>query len=111
MSIVYGTNTELLGTYSELWDFNKSYIVRTRRTLNGEKLLVDVTEIFSHETPSHIYAIKLARNAARRFGAESMDYGVLMPLRSTRKVSDATGTLHMVNIVRQTFVFTVAQQG
>lgn len=109
MSMVYGTNTELLGTYSEMWEFNKSFIVRTRRTLNGEKLLIDITEVFHHETPGHLYAVKLARDAARRFGAVSMDYGVLHPMRSVQKVSDASGTLHTVNIVRQTYVFTAAQ--
>lgn len=109
MSLVYGTNTELLGTWSEMWDFNKSFVVRTRRTLNGEKLLIDITEVFHHETPGHLHAVKLARKAARRFGASSMDYGVLHPLRSVAKVSDATGTLHTVNVVRQTYIFTTTK--
>lgn len=109
MSMVFGTNTELLGTYSEL--NGSSFIVRTRRTLNKEKLLIDITELYHDKTerPSPMYLVKLARSTARRFGAESVDYAALGLLFSTRKVSDASGTLHPVNVIRQTFVFTLVK--
>lgn len=108
-SLVYGTNTELLGTYSEMWEFNNTFIVRTRRTLNHEKLLIDITELHHHVTPNPIYATKLARNAARRFSATSMDFGLLATLHSSRKVSDGSGMLHTVNVTRQTYVFDAAK--
>ena len=109
MSMVFGTNTELLGTYSEMNEFGSSFIVRTRKTLNGEKLLIDITEAFCHKTSNFMYAVKLARNAARRFGATSPDFATLTSLHGERKVSDASGTLHPVNIARTTFVFTAMQ--
>lgn len=109
MSLVYGTNTELLGTYSEMNEFGSSFVVRTRRTLNGRKLLIDITEAFHCQTSNHFHAVKLARSAARRFGAVSADFGLLASWRDSRKVSDATGRFHTVNLRRTTFVFTAAQ--
>ena len=103
-SLVYGTNTELLGMYSELVD-DSTFIVRTRRTLNGEKILVDIAEIsqngsFQNET------LNQARQAARHFGAASVDASILYyGLASDRKVSHGDGTVSLVKVRRSAFAF------
>lgn len=109
MPMVYGTNTELLGTWSDMNEFGSSFIVRTRRTNNGEKLLVDITEAFSHLTANFFYQQKLACRAARRYGATSTDHSVLGGHTHSKKVSDASGTMHTVNVTRYTFVFSAVK--
>lgn len=107
MSMVYGTNTELLGMYSEMIG-DSTFVVRTRKTKNGEKLLVDVTEITSKEFRLTNQRRIQARQAARHYGAASIDYGMLAPWVSSRKLSDASGTIHSVTMCHTTFVFTLA---
>ena len=107
-SLVYGTNTKLLGTYSELVD-DSTFLVRTRRTLKGEKLLVDVTEIY----PEHSDKIwrggidaDQARQAARHFGASNTDFSILYyGIISDRKVTRSDGTVSLVKIRRSAFAF------
>lgn len=104
MSIVYGTNTEYLGKYSELVG-DSTFIARTRKTLNGEKLLVDVSELYPNMPVRADIPVDIARDAARHYGARTVDYSRLHTWFTTRKVSDISGIMHNITIAHTTFVF------
>lgn len=104
--MAYGTNTELLGMYSELID-DSTFIVRTRRTLKGEKLLVDVTEISHDGLVSRPGTDTFqARQAARLFGAENTDFSILYcSMPTDRKITHGDGTVSLVKVRRSSFAF------
>ena len=108
MAMVYGTNTEYLGSYSELVN-GSTFIVRTRKTKNGEKLLIDVTEVCHGPgvmVTNHLMVIKQARQAARRYGAASMDYSTLYAaLMNDVKVAHGNGRVSLTHICRSAFAF------
>lgn len=108
MSMVYGTNTEYLGSFSTLIN-NSTFIVRTRKTKNGAKLFVDVTEICHGPGPmvsNYLMAIKQARQAARHYGARSVDFSNLFAgLLSDVKVHHGNGNVSLVHVARSAFAF------
>jgi hypothetical protein len=105
---VNGTHTFLLGTYSELVD-DSSFVVRSRRTTNGEKILVDVTEISPPDNLSysvgHHNAENQARQAARFFGAGSTDFSIIRQFDEHVKVSDGLGHQYLMLVRRSCYAF------
>ncbi len=103
--LVFGTNTELLGVHSEMIGEN-AFIVRTRRTQNYEKLLVDITEIAPKQFMVPATHRTQARQAARHFNAVSMEFSeILNGLYGERKISSADGSQSPLYIKRSCYVF------
>lgn len=104
MLLMSAPNTVQLGITSE-WAGDEQLVIRSRKTKDGSKILIDVTEATHTELASNSVATRVARRSARRFGAASMDYSRLFPLMFNKKVYHGDGSQSVVKIRRTTFVF------